>query len=167
MTRRLLMIVPTRSRPHNVAPLVEAWRETNAFTDGAELVLVVDVDDPERDAYLDAVNGQLGNQRRDVTWLIADEWEPLVPKLNRAATYLEITHKPFAIGFMGDDHRPRTPGWAKAYLDEGKHFAKGSMAPKIQAAILYLENGGKQALITNPENIGRALKGETGTWISS
>ncbi|HZJ24886.1 MAG TPA: carbamate kinase [Anaerolineales bacterium] len=55
---------------------------------------------------------------------------------------------------------------AQAYLDEGTHFAKGSMAPKIQAAILYLENGGKQALITNPENIGRALKGETGTWIS-
>ncbi len=54
---------------------------------------------------------------------------------------------------------------AKAYLEEGKHFAKGSMAPKIQAAIWYLENGGKQALITNPENIGRALKGETGTWI--
>lgn len=56
---------------------------------------------------------------------------------------------------------------AKAYLAEGTHFAKGSMAPKIQAAIWYLENGGKQALITNPESIGRALKGETGTWIVS
>ncbi|MDQ3006225.1 MAG: carbamate kinase [Chloroflexota bacterium] len=56
---------------------------------------------------------------------------------------------------------------AKAFLEEGKHFAKGSMAPKIQAAIWYLENGGKHALITNPENIGRALKGEAGTWISS
>lgn len=54
---------------------------------------------------------------------------------------------------------------AKAYLAEGIHFAKGSMAPKIQAIIWYLEAGGKQALITNPENIGRALKGETGTWI--
>jgi len=54
---------------------------------------------------------------------------------------------------------------AKAYLEEGIHFAKGSMAPKIQAAIWYLENGGKEALITNPENIGRALKKETGTWI--
>lgn len=52
---------------------------------------------------------------------------------------------------------------AKAYLAEGTHFAKGSMAPKIQAIIMYLENGGKEALITNPENIGRALKGETGT----
>ncbi len=54
---------------------------------------------------------------------------------------------------------------AKAYLAEGKHFAKGSMAPKIQAIINFLEAGGKKALITNPENIGRALKGETGTWI--
>ena len=54
---------------------------------------------------------------------------------------------------------------AKAYLDEGIPFSKGSMAPKIQAAIWYLENGGKEALITNPESIGRALKGETGTHI--
>jgi carbamate kinase len=54
---------------------------------------------------------------------------------------------------------------AKAYLAEGTHFAKGSMAPKIQAVIWFLENGGKQALITNPENIGRAIRGETGTLI--
>ena len=54
---------------------------------------------------------------------------------------------------------------AKQYLAEGKHFAKGSMAPKIQAIIWYLEAGGKEAIITNPENIGRALKGETGTRI--
>jgi carbamate kinase len=54
---------------------------------------------------------------------------------------------------------------AKQYLAEGKHFAKGSMAPKIQAIIWYLEAGGKEAIITNPENIGRALKGETGTHI--
>jgi carbamate kinase len=54
---------------------------------------------------------------------------------------------------------------ARNYLVEGKHFAKGSMAPKIEAIIRFLEHGGKQALITNPENIGRALKGETGTWI--
>jgi carbamate kinase len=54
---------------------------------------------------------------------------------------------------------------AKQYLAEGIHFAKGSMAPKIQAIIWYLEAGGKQALITSPENIGRALRKETGTWI--
>jgi carbamate kinase len=54
---------------------------------------------------------------------------------------------------------------AKQYLAEGAHFAKGSMAPKIQAIVWYLEAGGKHAIITNPENIGRALRGETGTHI--
>jgi carbamate kinase len=54
---------------------------------------------------------------------------------------------------------------AKQWLSEGKHFASGSMAPKIQAVVWYLEAGGKQALITNPQSIGRALRGETGTWI--
>lgn len=54
---------------------------------------------------------------------------------------------------------------AKQYLAEGIHFAKGSMAPKIQAILWYLEAGGKHAIITNPENIGRALRSETGTHI--
>lgn len=54
---------------------------------------------------------------------------------------------------------------AKELLAEGIHFARGSMAPKIQSIIWYLEAvpHGK-ALITNPENLGRALQGETGTW---
>lgn len=53
---------------------------------------------------------------------------------------------------------------ATKYMAEG-HFAKGSMLPKIQAIIWFLEAGGKEALITNPENIARALQGETGTRI--
>ena len=51
---------------------------------------------------------------------------------------------------------------AKRYLAEG-HFAKGSMKPKVEAIIGYLEDGGNQAIVTTPENIGRALAGETGT----
>ena len=50
---------------------------------------------------------------------------------------------------------------AKQYQAESTHFLKGSMAPKIQAVIWFLEEGGKQAIITNPENIGRGLRGET------
>ena len=53
---------------------------------------------------------------------------------------------------------------ARQYIGEG-HFAAGSMLPKIQAVVKYLEQGGKEALITNPENIERALKSETGTRI--
>jgi carbamate kinase len=54
---------------------------------------------------------------------------------------------------------------AKQYLKEGAHFAKGSMAPKIQACINFLERGGQKAIITNPANISRAMRGETGTTI--
>ncbi|MHA1953238.1 MAG: carbamate kinase [Candidatus Heimdallarchaeaceae archaeon] len=54
---------------------------------------------------------------------------------------------------------------AKKYLEEGTHFAKGSMEPKIKAIVQFLEQGGKEALITDPKNISRALKGETGTRI--
>jgi len=54
---------------------------------------------------------------------------------------------------------------AKKYLDEGQ-FPAGSMGPKIKAAIYFLEHGGKEVIITNPENIARALRGETGTRIT-
>lgn len=56
---------------------------------------------------------------------------------------------------------------AKKYLAEGVHFAPGSMAPKMEAVIKFLEEGGKKALITNPANIKRALAGETGTLITA
>lgn len=72
-----------------------------------------------------------------------------------------------AINFNKPDQKwldKMTLAEAKQYTAAG-HFAKGSMGPKIEAVISFLERGGKQALVTNPENIGRALKGETGTWI--
>jgi carbamate kinase len=52
---------------------------------------------------------------------------------------------------------------ARAYLAEGVHFAKGSMAPKVEAVINFLADGGEKALITDPPNIRRALDGQTGT----
>ena len=57
-----------------------------------------------------------------------------------------------------------TAAEAKRHMEEG-HFAPGSMKPKIQAILWFLERGGKEAIITNPENIERALAGETGTRI--
>ncbi len=54
---------------------------------------------------------------------------------------------------------------AKAYLDSGVHFAKGSMGPKIQAVVEYLERGGTEALITRPEALEQAMAGKTGTRI--
>jgi carbamate kinase len=55
---------------------------------------------------------------------------------------------------------------ARRYLAEGRHFSSGSMAPKIEAIISYLDAGGREAIVTSPANIGRALRGETGTRIT-
>lgn len=54
---------------------------------------------------------------------------------------------------------------AERYLNEG-HFRKGSMYPKVLAAIRFVRRGGKEVLITSPEAVTRALDGETGTWIA-
>ena len=52
----------------------------------------------------------------------------------------------------------------KQYVKEG-HFAPGSMLPKIQAVINFLENGGEKAIITNPESLEEAVAERTGTHI--
>jgi carbamate kinase len=52
----------------------------------------------------------------------------------------------------------------RQYLAEG-HFKPGSMKPKIEAIIEFLEGGGKKAIITSPENLLKSVKGERGTTI--
>jgi len=51
---------------------------------------------------------------------------------------------------------------AKKFLQEG-HFPPGSMGPKIEAVINFLEKGGKQAIITSIEKINDGLEGRAGT----
>lgn len=52
----------------------------------------------------------------------------------------------------------------RRYLDEG-HFPAGSMGPKIRAAVDFIDNGGKEAIVTCPENLEKALAGRGGTRI--
>jgi carbamate kinase len=53
----------------------------------------------------------------------------------------------------------------RRYLEEG-HFKPGSMKPKIEAIIQFLENGGEKAVITSPENLLSAFEGKAGTTIT-
>jgi carbamate kinase len=45
------------------------------------------------------------------------------------------------------------------------HFPPGSMGPKIEAAIRFLEQGGRRTLITDPDSLPRAMEGSAGTHI--
>jgi carbamate kinase len=56
---------------------------------------------------------------------------------------------------------------AKGYLAEGSHFAEGSMAPKVRAAVWFVEHGGERALITGPDALEAALEGRAGTLIGA
>jgi carbamate kinase len=61
--------------------------------------------------------------------------------------------------------RAMTIAEAKAYSDEG-HFAKGSMEPKVRAAIRFVEHGGARAIITSLDRAVDALAGTAGTTIT-
>ncbi|MFG1683511.1 hypothetical protein ACGFNP_25305 [Nonomuraea sp. NPDC049269] len=96
----LLVIVPSRGRPHNIADLYVAWSETT-HRDAHPLV-AVDDDDPSLPEYqrvcsLTGVELEVGPRLR------------LTGTLNKVASERAPHHK--AIAFMGDDHRPRTIGW--------------------------------------------------------
>ncbi len=73
-----------------------------------------------------------------------------------------------ALGFGTPEQRwvdRMTVTEAKEHLAEGTHFARGSMAPKIQAAVAFVERTGGTTIITDPDNVERALTGSTGTRI--
>lgn len=53
----------------------------------------------------------------------------------------------------------------KKYLAQGQ-FPAGSMGPKIEAALDFLDQGGEEVIITSPEFLKAALAGESGTHIT-
>lgn len=72
-----------------------------------------------------------------------------------------------AVHFRQPDERwvaRMTRSEAAAYHAAGE-FPKGSMGPKVEAAIRFLDRGGEEVLITTPAALGRAIDGETGTRI--
>jgi carbamate kinase len=84
----------------------------------------------------------------------------------QAATLVIATDVPHAIvGFGTADARPitRTTLQEMRVLQAAGHFARGSMGPKVDAAVRFVADGGDRAVITSLEHIGEALDGKTGT----
>ena len=91
----------------------------------------------------------------------------LASTINADLLLISTAVEKVALNYRKPDQRDLdllTASEARRYFAEGQ-FAKGSMGPKVQAALEYLERGGLAALITMPETIEPALAGETGTWI--
>lgn len=76
-----------------------------------------------------------------------------------------VTH--VAVNFNKPDQKNLdqiTMAEAAQYLEAGE-FGEGSMKPKMEAALNFLRDGGKEVIITHPDTIGEALKGASGTRI--
>lgn len=109
MTAELLVIVPSRGRPQNVRRLLQAWEDTAAE---ADLEVAVDSDDPCLDEYLSL----------DVTVTVGLR-QGMVGTLNSRAVPA-ATHYAY-LGFCGDDHTMRTPGWDKTICAELEALGTG------------------------------------------
>lgn len=113
----LVVIVPSRGRPEAARELNHAISETR--TADTRLLLALDKSDPTLDEY------------PDIWQIVGTENRNMVDALNLAADYLTgggssfIGEQPFSIGFMGDDHRPRSAGWDKLYLDALREMGTG------------------------------------------
>lgn len=115
----LLYLVPSRGRPGNARRLITAWGETQADR-VADLLFIVDMDDYAFGGYPTDVPPWVKiahNHRRT----------RIVPGINKWSSALVNAYD--AVGFMGDDHLPRTIGWAQRTLEaisEGSHVVYGN-----------------------------------------
>lgn len=131
MVTDLLMIVPSRGRPQAVAEMHTALVE--AQTTCARVLFVVDPDDPTWPAYGEAVESVNDSWSGAELIGIVQIWRPVeearipgvVQPLNFSALHNAGRYR--AIGFMGDDHRPRLSvvPWDQAYVAELKRLGTG------------------------------------------
>jgi len=111
----LVVVVPSRGRPEQAHSLLVAFKAT--CTANTELVFALDDNDPTADDYPGAACVFTSPSRN------------MVEALNNAVAYFTddrvIGGRPFAVGFMGDDHRPRSRAWDQAYLDALRELGAG------------------------------------------
>lgn len=115
------MLCPTRGRPAKAVELLETFTKTRDLS-STSLIFVVDEDDPDLDRYLAGLPPENVEINEDVGWMGR--------ALNSAATmHAEIGLFDF-LGFLGDDHRFRTPGWDSVFISvlegAGGGFAYGN-----------------------------------------
>jgi hypothetical protein len=108
----VLIIVPSRGRPDNVQQLIDTWSQTRTY---ADLQVVVDDDDEMLERY-------------ELLMETAPSWVSLevTPRKRLGPTLNEYAVKAAPLydilGFMGDDHRPRTHGWDRRFAASIAHM---------------------------------------------
>lgn len=109
----LTVLCPTRGRPAAAAGAYASFRDTRALAD-SQMFFVIDADDPEYTHYHDSpVDGQwLPTIQPSYIRTRGGMTDPLNAALESFWTTSDI------VGFVGDDHRFRTPGWDATFSDK-------------------------------------------------
>lgn len=145
MKEALAVIVPTRGRPSNAARLARAFRETDALD--ALPVFVVDSDDPELPGYRELLEAGV------ISRLMVTDGpggSGLSYPLNYAARrYAELYEH---LGFMGDDHLPRTANWDAQVLEE-----LDSLEPRVVYGNDLLQGAALPTAVFMPSRLVRAM----------
>jgi hypothetical protein len=109
----LLTLVPTRNRVENAVELLDVFYDTtHEYSSG--ILFIVGTEDPRLEEYKNKI---------PANHLVVFPSRGLVKALNYVAP--AFTEQYEAIGFMGDDHRPRTPGWDSHYLRSLRELGAG------------------------------------------
>lgn len=119
----LVVIVPSRGRPHTVAELAAAFRETCA----ADTVLLFagDTTDETWPEYERAVEQANPKNARGSVFAIRSPSTSMVEALNLGARLvLDNDWGTVAVGFLGDDHRP-AGAWDREVIDELRRLGTG------------------------------------------
>ncbi len=111
-TADLTILIPTRLRPHTVQELARAFADTCT----ADTTIIWCIDGcPREHEYTDAYDKAVTVYPRQR--ILTGPRRRLVATLNHhAVETASAVDAPFALGYLGDDHRPRTFGWDTAYL---------------------------------------------------
>jgi hypothetical protein len=130
----LVTVVPSRDRPGAAPELAAAFRQT--CTARTLLAVVVDQSDPNGARYAEALDQRLigigaatpqdwADFAANGVGVFSTPSRTMVEALNFAATAVVEHVGPYAVGFMGDDHRPRTTGWDQRYVEELRDLGSG------------------------------------------
>ena len=138
--KNLVILVPSRERPSNIAELIKSLDETETESD---LIVILDDDEPCFEQYI-----ELGA----TILTVEKEGKGMAKPLNFAANLFKNDYRHFA--FLGDDHRPRTKNW-------DVHFINA--LDELETGLVYgndlFQSEGLPTAVAMTGNIVKALEG--------
>lgn len=165
----VIVVVPSRGRPDNIAELIQSFYDT--CVTNVKLWVCVDNDDEFVQDYSRAIH----DAPVGYAYLMLDEPSRIGPILNRVMP--KAAEQSDVVAFMGDDHRPRTRAWDQLYVNNlrgmgtgvvyGNDLHQGPHIPTqvamtsniVKATGHFVPEGAKHLYLDNAwADIGRATK---------